>query len=101
MTTYGPLDAPKDLSICSKGDSVDSILSSRFEAQVCLHPNAPALTMDGASLTYGSLNARANQLAAYLRELGVGPESLVGIHFEHSFDRSEEHTSELQSLRHL
>jgi amino acid adenylation domain-containing protein len=86
MTTYGPLDAPKDLSICCKGDSVDSILSSRFEAQVCLHPNAPALTLDGASLTYGSLNARANQLAAYLRELGVGPESLVGIHFEHSFD---------------
>lgn len=42
--------------------------------------------MDGASLTYGSLNARANQLAAYLRDLGVGPESLVGIHFEHSFD---------------
>jgi amino acid adenylation domain-containing protein len=62
------------------------LLSTRFETQVSLHPNAPALTMDGAGLTYGSLNARANQLAAYLRELGVGPESLVGVHLDRSFD---------------
>jgi amino acid adenylation domain-containing protein len=86
MTTHGPLAAPKDLSTCSQGDSVESILSARFEAQAALHPDAPALTLDGASLTYGSLNARANQLAAYLRELGVGPESLVGIHLDRSFD---------------
>jgi amino acid adenylation domain-containing protein len=87
MTTHGSLDVPKDLSICSKGDYVDSrLLSVRFETQVSLRPNAPALTMDGASLTYGSLNARANQLAAYLRELGVGPESLVGVHLDRSFD---------------
>jgi amino acid adenylation domain-containing protein len=62
------------------------VLSVRFEAQVSLRPDAPALTLDGASLTYGELNARANQLAAYLRKLGVGPESLVGIHFDRSFD---------------
>jgi len=86
MIPCGFLTASKDLSICFNGDSAGSLLSSRFEAQVSLHPDAPALTMDGASLTYGSLNARANQLAAYLRELGVGPESLVGIHFEHSYD---------------
>ena len=37
-------------------------------------------------MTYGELNARANQLATYLRELGVGPESLVGIHLDRTFD---------------
>ena len=86
MTTSGSLVAQKDLSSCSKGDSADSILSVRFERQASRHPTAPALTLDGASLSYGDLNARANQLAAYLRELGVGPESLVGIHLDRSFD---------------
>jgi len=59
---------------------------TQFEAQASLLPDAPALTLDGASLTYGDLNARANQLAACLRELGVGPDSLVGIHLDRSFD---------------
>jgi len=86
MTTHGSLAVPKDLSICSKGDGVDFPLSIRLEIQASLRPDAAALTMGGASLSYGNLNARANQLAAYLRELGVGPESLVGIHFEHSFE---------------
>jgi amino acid adenylation domain-containing protein len=86
MANHGSLDVPKDLSTCPKGSSVESILSARFETQAVLDPDATALTMDGASLTYGGLNARANQLAAYLRELGVGPESLVGIHLERSFD---------------
>jgi amino acid adenylation domain-containing protein len=86
MITHGRLDAQKDLSSCSKGSPVDFLISTRFEAQVSLHPDAPALTVEGASLSYRSLNARANQLAAYLRELGVGPESLVGIHFDRSFE---------------
>ena len=86
MTNQGPLAAQKDLSSCSKGNSVDSLISIRFETQAALHPDTPALTLDGANLTYGSLNARANQLAAYLRELGVGPESLVGLHFDRSFE---------------
>jgi amino acid adenylation domain-containing protein len=79
----GSLPASPDLLSSSKSDS---ILAARFEAQACLQPEAPAVTMDGASLTYGGLNARANQVAAYLRELGVGPESLVGIHLDRSFD---------------
>jgi amino acid adenylation domain-containing protein len=86
MTTHGLLDAPKALSSCSKGNSVDSLISTRFETQAALYPDAPALTMEGASLTYQGLNARANQLAAHLREVGVGPESLVGIHFDRSFE---------------
>jgi amino acid adenylation domain-containing protein len=86
MTTPGLLAAPKDLPICSKGDSANSVISAKFEIQVLKAPQAPALTLEGAVLSYGELNARANQLAAYLRELGVGPESLVGIHLDRSFE---------------
>jgi amino acid adenylation domain-containing protein len=37
-------------------------------------------------LTYGELHQRANQLAQYLRRLGVGPEALVGVCVERSFE---------------
>src|SRR5262249_56812328 len=35
-------------------------------------------------LTYGELNRRANRLAHHLRDLGVGPEVLVGLYVERS-----------------
>jgi amino acid adenylation domain-containing protein/non-ribosomal peptide synthase protein (TIGR01720 family) len=37
-------------------------------------------------LTYGELDRRANQLAHYLRSLGVGPETLVGLCLERSLE---------------
>ncbi|MCL5996769.1 MAG: amino acid adenylation domain-containing protein [Chloroflexi bacterium] len=55
-----------------------------FEIQAQLHPNAPALLFKGAVMTYGELDRRANQLAHYLRSLGVGPEKLTGICVERS-----------------
>ena len=61
-------------------------ISSRFEAMAAAAPNAIALSLEGNSLAYGDLNARANQLAASLREKHVGPESLVAIHMDRSFD---------------
>ncbi|OJH36748.1 hybrid non-ribosomal peptide synthetase/type I polyketide synthase [Cystobacter ferrugineus] len=57
-----------------------------FEAQVRRTPDAPALTVVGETLSYGELNARANQLAHHLRSLGVGRESLVGICVERSVE---------------
>ncbi|WP_249039727.1 non-ribosomal peptide synthetase/type I polyketide synthase [Archangium gephyra] len=57
-----------------------------FEAQVRRTPGAPALSFGGETLTYGELNARANQVAHHLRSLGVGRESLVGICVERSVE---------------
>jgi len=57
-----------------------------FEEQASLHPNKVALSWRDAHLTYGELNARANQLARRLRELGVAPEVLVGLHVERGFN---------------
>ena len=50
-----------------------------FEQQAARTPDAPAVLSAAAELTYGELNARANQLARYLITLGAGPERLVAI----------------------
>ncbi len=57
-----------------------------FEEQVELAPNAIALLFEDRQLTYKELNQRANQLAHHLRNLGVGPEVLVGICVERSLE---------------
>ncbi|MGJ6960914.1 amino acid adenylation domain-containing protein [Streptosporangium sp. G11] len=50
-----------------------------FEAHASATPEAPALTHDGTTVTYGELNARANRLARALKERGAGPGALVAI----------------------
>lgn len=50
-----------------------------FEAQVARAPQASALVFEGETLSYGALNARANEAAHVLREMGVGPGTLVGL----------------------
>jgi amino acid adenylation domain-containing protein/FkbM family methyltransferase len=57
-----------------------------FEEQVRKTPLNIAVVYEGAQLSYAELNARANQLAHHLREMGVGPEVLVGIFLERSLD---------------
>ncbi|MDF5706500.1 MAG: amino acid adenylation domain-containing protein [Nostoc sp. S4] len=57
-----------------------------FEAQVERTPDAIAVVFEDKQLTYRQLNARANQLAHYLRTLGVKPEVLVGICTERSLE---------------
>ncbi|MFC7479102.1 amino acid adenylation domain-containing protein [Luedemannella flava] len=52
-----------------------------FARQVVAAPDAAAVVTDGAQLTYRELDNRANQLARYLRSLGAGPESVVGLCF--------------------
>ncbi|MBK9945443.1 MAG: amino acid adenylation domain-containing protein [Kouleothrix sp.] len=47
--------------------------------QAARTPGALAVVCAGAQLTYAELDARANQLAHYLRGLGIGPEQPVAL----------------------
>ena len=64
----------------------NSCIQELFEEQVERTPDATAVRFEGKQLTYGELNARANQLAHYLQRLGVGPEKRVGICVERSLE---------------
>ena len=67
------VDYPKDLYI-----------HQLFEAQVKRTPDEIAVVFATEQLTYRELNAQANQVAHYLKALGVGPDVLVGICLERS-----------------
>ncbi len=64
----------------------DRSLTDLFEEQVERAPEAIALVFEGQQLTYGELNARANQLTHHLHQLGVRSETLVGVALERSLD---------------
>ncbi|HYR07484.1 MAG TPA: amino acid adenylation domain-containing protein, partial [Longimicrobium sp.] len=63
-----------------------SSLHALFEAQVERTPDAVAVTFQGQALTYAGLNARANRLAHFLAERGVGPDVRVGLSVERSLE---------------
>ena len=64
----------------------DACLHQLFEEQVELHPNAEAVRFEDQTLTYRELNAKANQLAHHLIELGVQPDQFVGVCIERSIE---------------
>ena len=57
----------------------DERLHQLTARQAALTPDAIALKYGSTILTYQQLDQRANQLARRLRDLGVGPDTLVGI----------------------
>ena len=64
----------------------DKCIHQLFEEQVENNPNGIALAFELQLLTYSQLNRKANQLAHYLQNLGVVPETLVGIRVEPSVE---------------
>jgi amino acid adenylation domain-containing protein len=57
-----------------------------FEVQAERTPEAIAVVFGDERVTYAELNRRANQLGHYLKQLGVGPETRVGILLERSVE---------------
>jgi len=57
-----------------------------FENQAEQTPEAVAVVFESHQLTYRELNQRANQLANLLRQMGVGPQVLVGLCVDRSLE---------------
>ncbi|MFD1910591.1 AMP-binding protein, partial [Paenibacillus rhizoplanae] len=57
-----------------------------FEEQAERTPEAMAVVFESERVTYGELNAKANQLAHVLRSCEVGAERIVGIMSERSVE---------------
>lgn len=68
------------------GYAKDRCLHELIEEQVQRTPGAVAVVFENQQLTYRELNARATKLARHLQKLGVGPDVLVGICAERSFE---------------
>jgi len=63
-----------------------NLIHGLFERQVERTPDNTAVIFEGDQVTFAELNARANQMAHFLRSLGVGPEVPVGICVERSME---------------
>jgi len=64
----------------------NQLVHELFEEQVCRTPDAIAVTYGPEQLTYAELNRKANQLARWLRDMGVRADELVGICVERSLE---------------
>ncbi|HKH46431.1 MAG TPA: amino acid adenylation domain-containing protein, partial [Thermoanaerobaculia bacterium] len=64
----------------TSGDGEEPVpLHRQLERQAALQPDAAAVCQETESLTYRELNARANQLARLLLDMGIRPEAPVGV----------------------
>jgi amino acid adenylation domain-containing protein len=102
LTEMADVEAPvwglKLLSPAEEGEQVwewnrtarefprESSIAEQFELQVAQRPDAESVVYGSERLSYSELNERANQLAHYLKEQGVGPEVVVGVSQERSVD---------------
>lgn len=64
----------------------NSSLGACFESTAWAHAHEVALWCDGAELTYAELNARANQVARWLRSRGAGAGVPIGVALPRSVD---------------
>ncbi|MES2933180.1 MAG: amino acid adenylation domain-containing protein [Pseudomonadota bacterium] len=82
-----PMLTPREQSIRAEWNATDVRLTQAgahhlFERQAASTPFAQALRYERRELSYEELNRRANQLAHYLRRLGLKKGQLVGLSIE-------------------
>ncbi|MEG4963588.1 MULTISPECIES: amino acid adenylation domain-containing protein [unclassified Microcoleus] len=65
---------------------LDKCVHQLFEEQAERSPNRIAAVCENQQITYSELNARANQIAHYLQQLGIKPEVIVGICVDRSLE---------------
>ncbi|HLP46093.1 MAG TPA: amino acid adenylation domain-containing protein [Candidatus Kapabacteria bacterium] len=75
-----------DFNSFAKEPGADRCIHHLIEEQVSRTPYLNTLVFEHEQVTYAYLNARANQLARYLRTLGVGGDSIVAIMTERSLE---------------
>jgi surfactin family lipopeptide synthetase A len=76
----------EDVAVTKSGPVRSVCLHEWIEEQVARRPEATALVCGEKAITYLELDRRANQLAHYLRKLGVGPEILVAVFLDRSIE---------------
>lgn len=93
MPGTGPMhDEPPGRRVLAGGNSTEVAFPDRacihhlIGEQATLRPDGVAAVLEGKSLTYGVLEARANQLAHHLGSKGLGPDSIVALASRPSFE---------------
>lgn len=87
-----PLLSPTERQLLIKWNNTqktyptDLCIHHLFEAQVARTPDAIAVIDGEKTLTYRELNTKANQLARYLKKLGIQLEDKIGICSDRTFD---------------
>src|SRR4030088_3388719 len=74
-----------DWNVTADAVPADGCLHTLFARQAARTPRDPAVVHRDQQLSYEELDANANQLAYYLRTLGVGADAVVGLCVERSF----------------
>jgi len=64
----------------------DRCVHELFSEHARMRPDAPAVVFEDRVMSYGELDRRSSQLAAFLFRNGIGPGSLVGIHVSRSIE---------------
>lgn len=75
-----------DFNNTDSGYPLDKTVVDLFEEQVLKTPSNIAVVFEDEEITYSELNAKANQLARKLREIGVQPDDFVAMVTDRSLE---------------
>jgi amino acid adenylation domain-containing protein len=69
----------RDVNRTERTLPIDLTVVDAFEARARAHPDAPAVTSGGHTLSYGELDRRSNGIASSLQRQGAGPGAVVAV----------------------